>query len=1050
MKAADRCQALHVSNSSALRGDALPDGAYDAVITQRLSGVLQQLSDEEWQGGAIDTGDEPHVLAGHLAEVVRRRLEVIKDRNERRDLVNRVLDAVDASETVPSPTRLLAVERRRPGALPSAPRYTVRPHAPLAEAALLTNAHGEPSLQSEILGELPSADEVDLLCAFVKWTGVRILKPGLATLRERGVPLRVVTTTYMGATEREALDRLVRELGAEVRIQFDVQRTRLHAKAWMFRRHSGFSTAYVGSSNLSHSALLDGVEWNVRLSQQANPALLAKFAATFDTYWDDPSFEPYQPDSIEDRDRLDDALAEASGRAAHDRVTITLSGLEVRPYPYQQRMLDDLSVAREVYGRRQNLVVAATGTGKTVVAALDYRRLAGDAPPAQRPTLLFVAHRREILRQALRTYREVLADPTFGELYVDGKRPERWRHVFASVQSLTAYGIDRIPSESFELLVVDEFHHASATTYRRLLAHVRSRETLGLTATPERADGVNVAELFGGTPTTELRLWDAIASDLLTPFHYFAINDETDLSRVAWVRGAYDQSALSALYTGNDARTRIILNQLKDKVADLDAMKALGFCVDVAHAHAMAKAFVDAGIPARAVTGATPQRERDAAVAELAEGAIKVIFAVDVFNEGLDIPAVNSVLFLRPTESATIFVQQLGRGLRRTPTKSVLTALDFVGLQRTEFRWDLKLRALTGLTRRALVDGVENGFSMLPSGSQIVLEQEAQQRVLANVRSQVSRQWRRLVGELVTLGDVPLATYLHETGIELDAVIADPQKSWTRLRREASLPTPEGGPLEGTLLRRARALAHVDDEARAAAYLKLLDGAEMDALSPSERAFAPMLFFTTFPDGGGYTSFADGLRAIQAEAAARSELCDVVDVVRSTGLRLTYGPTAELAHLPLRVHARYQREEVLAALGYATLSRRPDSFRQGVMYAPEHNVDALFVTIEKSEASFSPTTMYRDYPISRNLFHWESQWTTTLASPTGKRYITGTSTVMLFVRVRSKGEFGTEPYTYLGPVTYVTHEGERPIAITWQLATPMPTELFTESTAAAP
>lgn len=1034
--------------TSSIFHEGLPDGAYDAVITQRLGRALQQLENEEWQTGAIEAGDQPHVLASHLAEVVRRRLEVVKDRDQRRDLVNRVLEAVDADETVPAPTRLLAVERRAPARLPSTPRYTVRPRTPLSEAALLTNAPGEPSLQAEILGELPSADEVDLLCAFVKWTGVRILKPGLIALRERGIPLRVVTTTYMGATERQALDRLVRELGADVRIQYDVQRTRLHAKAWMFRRRSGFSTAYVGSSNLSHSALLDGVEWNVRLSQRANPALLAKFAATFDTYWDDPSFELYQPDDVADRDRLDDALAEASGRAVHNRVTITLSGLEVRPYPYQQRMLDDIAIAREVYGRRKNLVVAATGTGKTVVAALDYRRMADDVAPNRRPTLLFVAHRREILIQALRTYREVLADPTFGELYVDGSRPERWRHVFASVQSLTAYGPDRIPPESFEVLVVDEFHHASAATYRRLLDRLQPRESLGLTATPERADGVNVAELFGGTSTTELRLWDAIASDLLTPFHYFAINDETDLSRVAWVRGGYDQAELSGMFTGNDARTRIILNQLKDKVADLDAMKALGFCVDVVHAHAMAQAFVDAGIPACAVTGTTSQRERDAAVADLATGATKVIFAVDVFNEGLDIPAVNTVLFLRPTESATVFVQQLGRGLRRTPTKSVLTALDFVGLQRAEFRWDLKLRALTGLTRRALLEGVEHGFSMLPSGSQIVLEQEAQQRVLANVRSQVSRQWRRLVGELVTLGDVPLATYLHETGVELDAVITDPKRSWTRLRREALLPTPEGGPLERALLRRARALTHVDDEVRARAYLKLLDGTEVESLTPAERAFVPMLFFTAFPDGGGHASYADGLRAVQSEPAARAELRAVLDITRSTRLRLTYAPTADLSHLPLRVHARYQREEVLAALGYATLARRPDSFRQGVMYAPEHNVDAFFVTIEKSEAAFSPTTMYRDYPISPILFHWESQWTTTLASPTGQRYVTGESTVMLFVRVRSKGEFGTEPYTYLGPATYVSHEGERPIAITWQLATPMPHELFVESTAA--
>ena len=220
----------------------------------------------------------------------------------------------------------------------------------------------------------------------------------------------MITTTYMGATERAALDRLVLELGAEVRIQYDTARTRLHAKAWMFRRQTGYDTAYVGSSNLSRAALLDGVEWNVRLSRVANPAILNQFQGTFQTYWNDASFERYDPNL--DRDRLDDALAEASGQRQHDRITISLSGLEVRAFSYQQQMLDELAVERDVHNRHRNLIVAATGTGKTVVAALDYRRLCGPTT-TDRPRLLFVAHRKEILEQSMRTYSEVLADPTF-------------------------------------------------------------------------------------------------------------------------------------------------------------------------------------------------------------------------------------------------------------------------------------------------------------------------------------------------------------------------------------------------------------------------------------------------------------------------------------------------------------------------------------------------------------------------------------------------------------------------------------------------------------
>ena len=338
----------------------------------------------------------------------------------------------------------------------------MRPATPLSDAALLTNAHGEPSLGAELRAELVTADEVDLLCAFVKWHGLRILESEFQDLKRRGVPLRVVTTTYMGATERTALDRLVREFGAEVKIQYDSLRTRLHAKAWLFRRSTEFDTAYVGSSNLSRAALLDGVEWNVRLSRVATPTLMAKFGATFDTYWNDGSFERYDPDR--DRDRLDDALAVANGSRRDTAGQIILSGLEVRPYRYQEEMLEALTAERELHDRHRNLIVAATGTGKTVIAALDYRGLCG-ADDA-RPSLLFVAHRREILEQSLRMYREVLADHSFGELYVGGSRPERWRHVFASVQSLHSYGVTNIPSDAYDIVVIDEFHHAEAPTYR--------------------------------------------------------------------------------------------------------------------------------------------------------------------------------------------------------------------------------------------------------------------------------------------------------------------------------------------------------------------------------------------------------------------------------------------------------------------------------------------------------------------------------------------------------------------------------------------------------
>lgn len=1025
----------------------LPEGLYESLVTRRLRGRIDAQRSLVADIAVIDLADQPAVLARHVHEAVVRALAAERSTERRVELVNRILSDLGAIDdhSEEDPRQLWSLTG--PAGPGRTPASTHRPRTPLSDAALLTNAHGEPSLGAELRAELATADGVDLLCAFVKWHGIRLLESEFRELRRRGTPLRVVTTTYMGATERVALDRLVTEFGAQVKVQFDELRTRLHAKAWLFRRRTDFDTAYVGSSNLSRSALLDGVEWNVRLSRVATPGLLDKFAATFDSYWNDASFELYDPDR--DRDRLDDALTRASG--APPPAAIVLSGLEVRPYPHQQVMLDAIAMERQAHDRHRNLVVAATGTGKTVVAALDFRRLCREGA-ADRPRLLFVAHRREILEQSLRMYREVLKDREFGELYVGGTRPERWRHVFASVQSLHAYGVASIPFDAFEIVVIDEFHHAEAATYRAILDHLRPTELLGLTATPERADGADVRSFFAGRTAAELRLWDALGADLLCPFHYFGIADGTDLRGIRWSRGRYDQDALSNVFTGNDARARLVLQQIRDKIVDPLRMRALGFCVSRAHAEYMTGVFTRAGVPAACVTADTRPDERAGALRGLTERTVNVVFTVDVFNEGVDLPDVDTVLFLRPTESATIFLQQLGRGLRRARDKPVLTVLDFVGHHRREFRFDVRCRALVGGNRRELQRQIETGFPFLPSGCQIVLDEVAQRLVLENIRGQLTNRWASLVAELRGAGDVGLAAFLADTGVDLADVIRD-DRSWSRLRREAGMPVLDGGPAETGLLRRVRSVAHVDDPDRARAYLRLVadDGPSYEDLGPVERGFARMLLYSLWPTGD-FGSYHDGLRTLRREAAVRGDLREVVDLAFDSSRHLTVAPSPGLAAAGLRVHARYQREEILSALGRASQARPPSYFREGVLRSDELGLDAFLITLKKSDADYSPTTMYRDYAISPTLFHWESQSTNSVDSPTGQRYLNHErmgSSILLFVRERKEDTLGPMAYTFLGTARYVSHAGDRPIGIVWQLDEPMPTDLFMVASVAA-
>jgi superfamily II DNA or RNA helicase/HKD family nuclease len=1039
------------------------EGIYERLITLRVSQQLEKLAAVGWRPIIAEVGHEsvPHVLARHVSESVHRLLQNL-DPDDRVHAANHILEAISTLEgarewvdqVIPGPRQLLAVARQEAAGV-----YALRrPGIPLSDAALLTNSPDEPSLGFELRAELATADRVDLLCAFVKWHGLRIIEQSLKAAHERGVPIRVITTTYIGATERRALDRLVREFGAEVRINYETRSTRLHAKAWLFRRMSGYDTAYVGSSNLSKAALLDGLEWNVRLSSVATPDALRKFDATFDAYWDDTSFEPYDPDH--DGDRLQEALATAGGASASDQAMrrITLSGLEVRPYPHQRDMLERLEVEREVHDRHRNLLVAATGTGKTVMAALDYKQLRARLGRDLR--LLFVAHRKEILQQSMRTYQDVLVDPNFGEELYSGEIPERWTHVFGSVQSLNARTLDRLAPNHFDVIVIDEFHHGTSPTYRKIIDHFQPIELLGLTATPERMDGRNIQdEFFDGRIAAEMRLWEALENNLLSPFHYFGISDNTDLSAIEWKRGAYDINALNDVFTGNDARARLVVRAVQEKIADPVAMRALGFCVSVAHAHFMASFFQAAGFQAVALSGQTPPDERRAALAQLRAGDIQVIFSVDLFNEGLDIPDVDTLLLLRPTSSATVFLQQFGRGLRRSEGKAVLTVLDFIGQHRKEFRFENQFRALTNLTRKRLLEHVEEGFPQLPSGCEILLEEKAKKRIIANIKDQIGVNVTVLAREVAQYRETSLSGYLQESSREIKEIYRGNGNSWTGLLRRASLLPGEAPENEALLLRRIPAFLHVDDPLRVRAYTHMLedDAPAYDELDEQGKAYARMLFFQFWPSGGftpkGFSSYDEGFAILRDQRAVRSELQQVLahNLERTEHVPIPLLGIGGTAGIPLTVHASYSREEILPALGQAEIGgSMPSTFREGVKWCESVKTDALLITLEKDEKDFSPQTRYHDYAINEKRFHWESQNQTSETSNTGVRYrqhVEMGTHVLLFVRrYKSTDIGGAQPWMLLGPAQYVKHTGSKPMAITWDLQHEIPADVWSYST----
>ncbi|MCC5948221.1 MAG: DUF3427 domain-containing protein [Nitriliruptoraceae bacterium] len=1014
----------------------LVSGVYERLIDQVTREGLAGLTDVTAEERALLAAEAPDRLAAHLAERLHATLRRAGDLGEQVALTQQLLGLLDAVDDATATSTLLdepATVLTRIGA-PLLPGETPPPLPliPLSDSDLLVNARDEPRFGDALLRELETADRVDLIVAFIRWAGIRIVLEPLQRLAERGVPLRVITTTYLGSTERRALDEL-RALGADVKVSYDTRSTRLHAKAWLLHRNSGYSTAFIGSSNLSRTALLDGLEWNVRLAQAHAPTVIEKVAATFETYWADPEFEPY---GDADGERFDAAIAaERSGDYA-GRLTVT-SGLEVRAWPYQQEILESLDVERRRRDRWRNLVIAPTGTGKTVVAALDYRRLGDQHPdlPA-RPSLLFVAHRRELLEQSRRTFREVLQDGAFGELLVGGEQPRDWRHVFASIQSLTAAGIEQLDPSRFDVVVVDEFHHAEAATYRRLLDHLDPVVLLGMTATPERTDGLDIKRWFDGRFAFEMRLWDALDQRLLSPFQYFGIADDTDLSAVTWRRGGYATAELSNVLTGDDARVTKVLRTVRDLIADTTRMRALGFCVSVEHAEFMARRFQEHGIAAQAVTGATPADERERSLLRLKAGEVQVLFTVDLFNEGVDVPEIDTVLFLRPTESATVFLQQLGRGLRKARDKPCLTVLDFVGNQHRDFRFDLRFRAITGRSRRQLEHDVNEGFPYLPVGCHIALDRQVEAIVLDNVRRQLRVTTKSLVAELqqlrVQLGEVRLATFLDETGVELADVYKSSVGGWTRLQREAGIDLPPAGADESALGKRIVALTHLDDPERLGLLARFAAG-ELDLadLDGRARRVVTMLVGAVVGEKEALEDLAAAAAQIQACPALLAEMSELAALLED---RAPHLPTvlSDLPEVPLQVHGTYKRAEVLQTFGGRGKGRVI-----GAQYDAATNTDLLFVTLNKSEELYTPTTMYRDYVISRDLFHWESQSNASRHTGAGKRYLERSSRVLLFMRIEPKG-----PFLFLGAAELVSAENDRPIAITWKLRTPLPEDVF--------
>lgn len=1036
----------------------MKNGIYEEIINNK---ILKEISNEELIIGKekLDSEDAKTFLTQYIAEITKTALKCIRDEitepqecllkqvelcNDIIELLKQKLneDEFEDLKITESAEVLTYVYDRMNNS--NFNNQVIRPETSISRTSLFTGARKEPNLQEEIKREIFSADEICILVSFIKWSGLRTILDELKLFTERGKKLKIITTSYMEATDFKAVEELSKLPNTEVKISYDTERTRLHAKSYIFKRENGFTTAYVGSSNMSNVAMTSGLEWNVKLSEKESFEIIAKINATFETYWNDSTFETFD-NSEKNREYLRNALS----KSKNNKTDMTFE-FDIKPYTYQKEILENLEAERKIFGRYRNLVVAATGVGKTVISAFDYKRFRDENPRAR---LLFVAHREEILKKSRDTFRYICKDLNFGELLVGNNKPESIENLFVSIQSLNSSKlIERTSPDFYDYIVIDEVHHGAAQSYKKLLEYYKPKVLLGLTATPERMDGEDITRFFDKKMAYELRLPEAIDNKLLCPFQYFGVSDFVDLSDLKWTRGGYEVSELENVYVFDTEKAKrraqdIIKNTIK-YVDDIENVKALGFCVSIKHAEFMANEFNNAGIPSIALTGNSTDEIRKNAAKNLTDGNIKVIFTVDLFNEGVDIPQINTILFLRPTESLTIFLQQLGRGLRIADGKECLTVLDFIGQSNKNYKFADKYRALIGKTKKSVESYVKDGFVSLPKGCFIKLEKQAKEYVLRNIKG-LKNNKDVLIGKIKyfendTGEKLNLKNFLRYNNISLDEFY-NGKRTFTRLCAEAEIIQDFQYENEEVLNKRIVNLLSMDSPKLIEFSRKYINNTDMN-LNKEDLILRNMLYYTFYvknPDREGISSIKEGIEKIISNKLIKEEILDILDVlyeeINCVPIKNSYDFIC-----PLEVHCKYTQAQILAGLEYY----REDFYGpmlEGVKYFKDKDLDIFFITLNKSEKDFSELTLYEDYAISENLFHWQSQHKDTENSKNVQRYVNSNGRVSLFVREYKTENGKASPYIYLGECTHVSHQGNNPVSFIWKLKNNIPGKFISEA-----
>jgi superfamily II DNA or RNA helicase len=927
---------------------------------------------------------------------------------------------------------------------------------------LIINSNNR-NLLNELVQSIKECKRFYFSVAFINFSGLQLLLESLKIAEEKSAKGQILTSTYLNFTEPKAMQKIKQFENIDLKVFVTDKEIGFHTKVYVFEYEESYKVI-IGSSNITQSALKSNIEWNVEIITKEDGAFMRDLLKEYQQLWDssqnaDEEFI-YQYEEFLNKIKLNSKSQQLIFEKAEYIV----------PNRMQRRAMGNLERLR-TYGENKALVISATGTGKTFMSAFDVKAF-------QPKKLLFLVHREEILKKAKDTFETLIVNKevTFG-LFTGNHKQTSSDYLFSTIQTMSKCYED-FKRDEFDYIIYDEAHHATSPSYQKVMDYFTPEFTLGMTATPERSDQGNVFDLFNNNVALEVRLHEALDDELIIPFHYFGITDVEgiDLSDVS-----VDDIAEVTKRLKVNKRVDFIIDRMNFYGHDGEKRKCLGFCASIEHAEYMANEFNKRGYKSVSLHGGNSIEKRDSYVKRLEdnEDSLEFIFTVDIFNEGVDIPSINSVLMLRPTNSPIVFIQQLGRGLRKHANKSFLTVLDFIGNHSKVFLIAIALNGSRYYDKESLKVAIATGFANIPGATHIQMDEIAQERILEQIDRENFNSMKYLKEEYfefkkLNQGKIPLylMDYLKYDGAPDPTKFIDREKSYLQfvakvekddrikklllddtfesILKELSSKLPLKRIYEFIILRYLMDHEEITLHTAKHEILKIVEGVEKDSILHAFEYLNQDYYDSVQKRTKEKLVDHRAGRLVKTNAFKNSlvnnEYYLFIQDILNYGI-FRYEKEYKNKNYGVPQFKLYEQYQMVDAALLSNYRKSHSSFRGSGLLANK-NEYFLFIDLHKEE-DIKESINYQDKFIDTRYFQWQTPNSTAQSSERGKNIIFNKQrniNLHLFIRKHKQIDGKTEPYIYIGKGNSVEYEGEKPITVEMELEYEIPSTLYTEFT----